>query len=60
MITRTSYGMRAAFVAVAALGWWTSASAQLTPAGTSIQTRATVNYSVGGQTQTLIESSPTL
>jgi len=59
MITRTSYGLRAAFVAVAALCWWTSASAQLTPAGTSIQNRATVNYSVGGQAQTLIESSPT-
>ena len=31
----------------------------MTPAGTSIANRATVNYSVGGQPQTLIESSPT-
>jgi uncharacterized repeat protein (TIGR01451 family) len=59
MITRTSYGLRAALVALAALGWWTSLSAQSTPAGTSIQNRATVNYSVAGQAQTLIESSPT-
>ena len=59
MITLARTGLRAALVAVAALGWWTSASAQLTPAGTSIQNRATVNYSVGGQPQTLIESSPT-
>jgi uncharacterized repeat protein (TIGR01451 family) len=52
-------GLRAALVALAGLGWWTSANAQMTPAGTSIQNRATVNYSVGGQAQTLIESSPT-
>lgn len=61
MITLTRIGVRAALVAVAGVGWWTSAGAQssLTPAGTSIQNRATVNYSVGGQPQTLIESSPT-
>jgi uncharacterized repeat protein (TIGR01451 family) len=59
MITRTLPGLRAALVALAALGWWTSANAQLTPAGTSIEARATVNYSVGGQAQELIESSPT-
>ena len=59
MITRTSLGLRAALVAVAALGWWTGANAQLTPAGTLIPNRATVNYSVGGQAQAPIESSPT-
>jgi uncharacterized repeat protein (TIGR01451 family) len=59
MTTLTRTGLRAALVAVVGLAWWTSASAQLTPAGTSIQNRATVNYSVGGQPQTLIESSPT-
>jgi uncharacterized repeat protein (TIGR01451 family) len=58
MTTLTRIGLRAALIAAAGLSWWTSASAQLTPAGTSIQSRATVNYSVGGQPQTLIESSP--
>src|SRR5688572_24437713 len=58
MITRTSYGLRTALVAVAALGWWTGANAQ-TQAGTSINNRATVNYSVGGLAQAPIESSPT-
>lgn len=58
-LTRT--GLRAALVALAAFGgfWHNTAEAQLTPAGTSIQNRATVNYSVGGQPQALIESSPT-
>jgi uncharacterized repeat protein (TIGR01451 family) len=59
MTTLVRTGLRAALVALVGLGWWSAASAQLTPAGTSIQTRATVNYSVGGQPQTLIESSPT-
>jgi uncharacterized repeat protein (TIGR01451 family) len=59
MMTRMSHGLRAALVALAALGWWTSASAQLTPAGTSIESLATVSYSVGGQAQEVIESSPT-
>ena len=58
MTTLTRTGLKAALVAVVFSSWWTSASAQLTPAGTSIQNRATVNYSVGGQPQTLIESSP--
>src|SRR5262245_48265604 len=59
MTTLTRTGLRVALVALAGLGWWTSANAQMTSAGTSIQNRATVNYSVGGQAQTLIESSPT-
>jgi len=58
MITRT-LGSRAALVAVAALGWWTGANAQETPAGTPINNRASVNYSVGGIAQTVINSSPT-
>jgi uncharacterized repeat protein (TIGR01451 family) len=58
MITLSRTGLRAALVAVASLSGWTSANAQLTPAGTSIQNRATVDYSVGGQAQTVIESSP--
>ncbi len=59
MTTRTRTSLRAALVALAALGgYWNTAEAQLTPAGTSIDNRATVNYSVGGQPQTLIESSP--
>ena len=59
MTTLTRTGLRAALVAVVISSWWTSANAQLTPAGTPIQSRASVNYSVGGQPQTLIESSPT-
>ena len=59
MITRTPIGLRAALVAAAALGWSLSANAQLTPAGTPINNRATVNYSVGGLVQAPIESSPT-
>src|SRR5688572_3091266 len=59
MSIRTSYGLRTALVAVAAIGWYTGANAQLTPANTAITNRATVNYSVGGQAQALIESSPT-
>jgi uncharacterized repeat protein (TIGR01451 family) len=59
MSIRTSFGLRTALVAVAAIGWWTGANAQsLTPANTAITNRATVNYSVGGQAQALIESSP--
>jgi uncharacterized repeat protein (TIGR01451 family) len=54
-----SHRLRAALAALAALGWWTSANAQLTPAGTSIESLATVSYSVGGQAQEEIESSPT-
>jgi uncharacterized repeat protein (TIGR01451 family) len=54
-----SFGLRAALVALATLGWWTSANAQLTPAGTPIESLATVSYSVGGQVQEVIESSPT-
>src|SRR5262245_5088349 len=59
MITRTPIGLRAALVAAAALGWSLGASAQMTTAGTSINNRATVNYSVGGLAQAPIESSPT-
>ena len=59
MITRTLYGLRTALVAVAALGWWMGANAQNTLAGTSIDNRASVNYSVGGIPQAVIESSPT-
>ena len=43
MSTRTQKGLRTALVAVAALGWWTGASAQETPAGTQINNRASVN-----------------
>lgn len=59
MITRTPNGLRAALVAAAAIGWSLGASAQMTTAGTSINNRATVNYSVGGLAQAPIESSPT-
>jgi len=59
MITRTLFRPRAALIAVAAIGWSLGASAQMTTAGTSINNRATVNYSVGGLTQAPIESSPT-
>lgn len=60
MTTRIRTSARAALVVLAALGgYWNTAEAQLTPAGTSIANRATVNYSVGGQAQTVIESSPT-
>jgi uncharacterized repeat protein (TIGR01451 family) len=59
MITRTHTGLRAALVAVAALGWWTGANAQNTLAGTTIANRASVSYSVGGLAQAPIESSPT-
>jgi uncharacterized repeat protein (TIGR01451 family) len=58
MVTRTLKGLRAALVAVAALGWWMGASAQNTLAGTSINNRASVNYSVGGLPQAVIESAP--
>jgi len=59
MITRTLKGLRTAVVAVAALGWWMGANAQNTLAGTSIDNRASVLYSVGGIPQAVIESSPT-
>lgn len=59
MISRTQTGLRAALVAVAALGWWTGANAQNTTAGTPINNRAQVNYSVAGLPQAVIESSPT-
>jgi hypothetical protein len=59
MITRTLKGLRMALVAVAALGSWMGANAQNTLAGTSINNRASVNYSVGGLPQAVIESSPT-
>ena len=59
MITRTLKGLRTALVAVAALGSWMGANAQNTTAGTSIDNRATVNYTVGGLAQAPIESSPT-
>jgi uncharacterized repeat protein (TIGR01451 family) len=59
MITRTLKGLRTALVAVAALGSWMGADAQMTTAGTSINNRASVNYSVGGLPQAVIESSPT-
>src|SRR4026208_1625970 len=59
MITRTLKGLRTAVAAVAALGWWMGANAQNTLAGTPINNRATVNYSVGGLAQAPIESSPT-
>jgi uncharacterized repeat protein (TIGR01451 family) len=59
MMTRTLTRLRAALVAVAALGWWSGAHAQLTTAGTQINNRASVNYSVGGLAQAPIESSPT-
>jgi uncharacterized repeat protein (TIGR01451 family) len=59
MVTRTSSGLRAALVAVAALGWWSGANAQDTVAGTQINNRATVSYSVGSLPQAPIESSPT-
>jgi uncharacterized repeat protein (TIGR01451 family) len=59
MITRTLKGLRTAVVAVAALGWWMGANAQMTPANTTIANRASVNYSVGLIPQAVIESSPT-
>jgi len=60
LTTLTRLSLRAAlasFMAMAA--WWNTAEAQMTPAGITIENRATVNYSVGGVAQTLIESSPT-
>ncbi len=59
MSIRTSYGLRTALVAVAAIGWWSGANAQTTSAGISIANRATVSYSVGAQAQPSIDSSPT-
>lgn len=61
MTTITRFGLRVTLTAALALGGvlWNAAQAQLTPAGATIQNRATVNYSVGGVPQTVIESSPT-
>jgi uncharacterized repeat protein (TIGR01451 family) len=61
MTTPIRLGLRVALAGLLALSGslWSTAYAQLTPAGVSIQNRATVNYSVGGVPQTLIESSPT-
>jgi hypothetical protein len=60
MTARTLTSLRVALVFLTALGgYWSTAEAQMTPAGTSIANRATVNYTVGGTPQTLIESSPT-
>jgi len=59
MTTITRIGLRAALASLLVVGGiWNPANAQLTPAGSTIQNRATVNYSVGGVAQTLIESSP--
>jgi uncharacterized repeat protein (TIGR01451 family) len=58
MSIRTSFGLRTAFVAVAAIGWSMGANAQ-TAAGISIANTATVDYTVGGLAQAPIESSPT-
>lgn len=59
MITRTLTSLRTALAAIALLSWWTGANAQDTLAGTPITNRASVNYSVGGLPQAVIESSPT-
>ncbi len=61
MTTLARLGLRVTLASLLALSGslWSTAYAQLTPAGVSIQNRATVNYSVGGVPQTLIESSPT-
>ena len=46
MTTLTRFGLRAALASLLALSGtlWSTAYAQLTPAGVSIQNRATVNY----------------
>ncbi|MDW8259473.1 MAG: hypothetical protein RML32_08515, partial [Gammaproteobacteria bacterium] len=49
----------AALLLAGVAGWHSAALAQNTAAGTQINNRATVNYSVGGNPQTPIESSPT-
>jgi uncharacterized repeat protein (TIGR01451 family) len=61
MTTIARFGLRVTLAGVFALSGVLSstAQAQLTPAGVTIQNRATVNYSVGGVAQTVIESSPT-
>ena len=61
MTTLARLCLRVTLASVLALSGslWNTAYAQLTPAGVSIQNRATVNYSVGGVPQTVIESSPT-
>src|SRR5690606_13754423 len=61
MTSLARLGLRAALAGLLAIGgtWYNAAYAQLTPAGSSIENRATVNYSVGGVAQTPIESSPT-
>lgn len=49
----------AAVAALISVGAWQSAAFAVgTPANTSIANRATVNFSVGGNPQTLVESSP--
>ncbi len=50
MTTLARLGLRVTLASVLALSGslWNTAYAQLTPAGVSIQNRATVNYSVGG------------
>jgi uncharacterized repeat protein (TIGR01451 family) len=54
-------GLRATLASLLVVGgtWFNAAEAQLTPAGSTIENRATVNYTVGGVAQTPIESSPT-
>jgi uncharacterized repeat protein (TIGR01451 family) len=60
MTTIARLGLRVTLAGALALGGvlWNTAQAALTPAGVTIQNRATVNYSVGGVAQTVIESSP--
>jgi uncharacterized repeat protein (TIGR01451 family) len=61
MTTLARLGLRVTLASLLALSgsFLNTAHAQLTPAGVTIQNRATVNYSVGGVPQTVIESSPT-
>ncbi len=61
MTTLARLSMRVTLASALALcgSLWSAAYAQLTPAGSSIANRASVNYSVGGVAQTVIESSPT-
>lgn len=59
MTSRIQTSLRTALVFLTALGGYAStAEAQNTPADTLISNRATVNYSVGGQPQTQVNSSP--
>ncbi len=61
MTTIARLGLRVTLASVLVFGGmlFSTAEAQLTPAGVTIQNRATVSYSVGGVAQTAIESSPT-